>query len=44
MAPPGDLAGRRWLVLASAVVSFFAVGVSFFAVPPLVPHWSRASA
>ncbi len=31
------LFGRRWLVLASAVVSFFAVGVTFFAVPPLVP-------
>ena len=38
MAPPGDLADRRWLVLASAVVSFFAVGVTFFAVPPLVPQ------
>jgi len=29
---------RRWLVLASAVVSFFAVGVTFFAVPPLIPQ------
>lgn len=29
---------RRWLVLASSVVSFFAVGVSFFAVPPLIPQ------
>jgi len=29
---------RRWLVLASAVVSFFAVGVTFFAVPPLIPE------
>ncbi len=27
----------RWLVLASAVVSFFAVGLTFFAVPPLIP-------
>jgi predicted MFS family arabinose efflux permease len=34
--PP--LADRRWLILGSAVVSFFAVGVSFFAVPPLVPE------
>ncbi len=32
-----ELRDRRWPVLASAVVSFFAVGVSFFAVPPLVP-------
>jgi len=32
------LAQRRWLVLASAVVSFFAVGVAFFAVPPLIPQ------
>ncbi len=37
MQPPGDLAARRWRVLASAVVSFFAVGMTFFAVPPLVP-------
>ena len=33
-----DLAGRRWLILLSAVISFFAVGVTFFAVPPLVPQ------
>lgn len=33
-----SLQGRRWLVLASAVVSFFAVGVTFFAVPPLIPE------
>jgi predicted MFS family arabinose efflux permease len=33
-----DLARRRWLVLSSAVVSFFAVAVTFFAVPPLVPE------
>ena len=33
-----DLASRRWLILASTVVSFFAVGVTFFAVPPLVPE------
>ncbi len=31
-------ADRRWLVLASAVLSFFAVGATFFAVPPLVPE------
>jgi predicted MFS family arabinose efflux permease len=31
------LADRRWLILASATLSFFAVGVTFFAVPPLVP-------
>jgi predicted MFS family arabinose efflux permease len=30
-----DLAARRWLILASTVVSFVAVGVTFFAVPPL---------
>jgi len=30
------LASRRWLILASTVVSFFAVGTTFFAVPPLV--------
>jgi len=30
-----DLASRRWLILASTVVSFVAVGVTFFAVPPL---------
>ncbi|MCD4751088.1 MAG: MFS transporter [Thermoanaerobaculales bacterium] len=36
------LGQRRWLVLASAVVSFFAVGTTFFAVPPLVPALSEA--
>ena len=36
MSPSKDLAGRRWLVLASAMVSFFAIGMTFFAVPPLV--------
>jgi DHA1 family inner membrane transport protein len=30
-----DLAARRWLILASTVVSFLAVGLTFFAVPPL---------
>jgi NNP family nitrate/nitrite transporter-like MFS transporter len=33
-----DLSPRRWLILASTVVSFFSVGVTFFAVPPLVPE------
>ena len=33
-----DLSSRRWLVLASTVVSFFSVGVTFFAVPPLIPE------
>lgn len=33
-----SLEARRWAVLASAVVSFFAVGLTFFAVPPLVPQ------
>lgn len=28
---------HRWLILLSAVVSFFAVGTTFFAVPPLIP-------
>ena len=36
MIRAGDLATRRWLVLASAMVSFFAVGMTFFAVPPLI--------
>ena len=36
--PSNALTGRRWLILLSAVVSFFAVGTTFFAVPPLVPQ------
>jgi predicted MFS family arabinose efflux permease len=32
---PAGLSARRWRVLASAMVSFFAVGMTFFAVPPL---------
>ncbi len=38
--PPmnNDLSSRRWLILASTIVSFFSVGVTFFAVPPLVPE------
>jgi predicted MFS family arabinose efflux permease len=38
MSDESSLAQRRWLILASSVVSFFAVGVTFFAVPPLVPQ------
>jgi predicted MFS family arabinose efflux permease len=30
-----ETVNRRWLILASAMVSFFAVGMTFFAVPPL---------
>jgi predicted MFS family arabinose efflux permease len=33
-----DLSSRRWLILASTVMSFFSVGVTFFAVPPLIPE------
>lgn len=33
-----DLSSRRWLILLSTVVSFFSVGVTFFAVPPLIPE------
>ena len=36
----GTLEGgaHRWLVLTSTVASFFAVGVGFFSVPPLLPE------
>jgi predicted MFS family arabinose efflux permease len=34
-AMENDLASRRWLILFSTVISFLAVGVTFFAVPPL---------
>jgi predicted MFS family arabinose efflux permease len=37
-AMENDLSSRRWLILASTIVSFFSVGVTFFAVPPLVPE------
>jgi predicted MFS family arabinose efflux permease len=37
MTTAHDPARRRWLVLASAMLSFFAVGGTFFAVPPLIP-------
>ena len=33
-----DIVHQRWPVLASAVVSFFAVGVGFFSMPPLLPQ------
>ena len=36
-----DLSRRRWLILLSGVISFFAVAVTFFAVPPLVPELAR---
>ena len=36
MSAEAGIATRRWRVLASAMVSFFTVGVTFFAVPPLV--------
>ena len=36
-----DLSRRRWLILLSAVISFFAVAVTFFAVPPLVPELAK---
>jgi predicted MFS family arabinose efflux permease len=35
LAMQNDLASRRWLILFSTVISFLAVGVTFFAVPPL---------
>jgi predicted MFS family arabinose efflux permease len=44
MTTAAELARRRWLVLASAVVSFFAVGATFFAVPPLVPQLASSFA
>ena len=37
MRAEAGIAVRRWRVLASAMVSFFAVGMMFFAVPPLGP-------
>lgn len=37
MSVPTDITMHRWRVLASAMVSFFAVGMTFFAVPPLIP-------
>jgi len=36
VADRGELAAQRWRILASAMLSFFAVGLTFFAVPPLI--------
>jgi len=36
VADIAELAAQRWRILASAMLSFFAVGMTFFAVPPLV--------
>ena len=38
MTPPFDLSSRRWLVLFASVFSFFAIGATFFVVPPLIPE------
>ncbi len=38
MTTTPDLSRRRWLVLLASVVSFFAIGATFFAVPPLIPE------
>lgn len=38
MTTAADLASRRWLVLAASVFSFFAIGATFFVVPPLIPE------
>ncbi len=35
MSTAAEIAAHRWRILASAMVSFFAVGLTFFAVPPL---------
>ncbi len=35
---PSSLADRRWLILLSSVFSFFAIGATFFVVPPLIPE------
>ena len=36
MTSHDDPGAHRWRILASAMVSFFAVGMTFFAVPPLI--------
>jgi predicted MFS family arabinose efflux permease len=38
MTTTSSLADRRWLILVSSVFSFFAIGATFFVVPPLVPE------
>jgi predicted MFS family arabinose efflux permease len=31
-----EIAAHRWRILASAMLSFFAIGMTFFAIPPLI--------
>ena len=38
MKPKNELHERRWLVLGASVFSFFAIGSTFFVVPPLIPE------
>ena len=38
MTTTPSLTDRRWLILLSSVFSFFAIGSTFFVVPPLVPE------
>ena len=38
MTATTDFDRRRWLVLLASVVSFFAIGATFFVVPPLIPE------
>jgi predicted MFS family arabinose efflux permease len=38
MTTTPTLAERRWLILLSSVFSFFAIGATFFVVPPLIPE------
>lgn len=38
MAAPSPVTERRWLILLASVVSFFAIGATFFVVPPLIPE------
>lgn len=38
MTSTADPASRRWLVLFASVFSFFAIGATFFVVPPLIPE------
>jgi predicted MFS family arabinose efflux permease len=42
VGPAQTVPASRWLLLVSAMVSFFAVGTTFFAVPPLVDTLRRA--
>ena len=36
MSASDDLSAKRWWILVSAMVSFYAVGTTFFVVPPLI--------